>query len=45
MPTYKFITYVNCDQEEQALQVLGERLGYSEDYGFEYSVWYQKEGN
>jgi hypothetical protein len=38
MPEYKFMVTVECDTKEEADQVMGERLGCDEDYGFEYSV-------
>lgn len=36
MPKFKITVEVTCDTIEQASQVASERLGYDEDYGFEY---------
>lgn len=33
--------WVDTDTEDHALQVMGERLGCDEDYGFEYIVDYR----
>lgn len=35
---YEFAVTVKCDTHEEAVQVMQERLGYDEDYGFTYTV-------
>lgn len=37
-------TVVFCETEEQADQVMAERLGVDEDYGFDYTVEYEYQG-
>ena len=29
---------ISCETKDQAMQVLSERLGYDEDYGFDYQI-------
>ena len=36
---FTFILNVETDTAEHAEQVVGERLGHDEDYGFDYSVY------
>lgn len=35
---FKATVYIDAKTKEKAEQVLGERLGYDEDYGFPYQV-------
>lgn len=37
---YTYEVTVDCDTEEQAEQVMDERLFHEEDYGFEYQLDY-----
>lgn len=36
--TYRFVVEIECASQEQAEEVLRERLGYDEDYGFPYTI-------
>jgi hypothetical protein len=36
--TYSYIITIETDTEEHALRVLAERIGFDEDYGFDYSL-------
>ena len=38
MNKHVFLVTVTADTEEQAAQVMSERLYHDEDYGFDYSV-------
>lgn len=38
MKTFLYIVSVECETEEQAEEVMSERIGYDEDYGFEYKL-------
>lgn len=38
MKDYFYIVTVTCETSEEADQVMAERIGPDEDYGFEYSV-------
>lgn len=38
---YTTTVSINCETAEQANQVLAERLGHDEDYGFDYTVDYK----
>jgi hypothetical protein len=38
MPKFTAVVIVECETEEQANQVLAERLAHDEDYGFDYEV-------
>lgn len=41
MNAYHFTVVVTTGTEDEAKQVMGERLGHDEDYGFEYVVdWF-----
>jgi hypothetical protein len=35
---FKFTVTVETDTQEHADQVMGERTGYDEDYGFDYQI-------
>lgn len=35
---FKTTVYIECETLEQAEQVAGERLGYDEDLGFDYTL-------
>ena len=35
---YQVTTIIECDQPRQANAVMSERLGFDEDYGFEYTL-------
>lgn len=35
---FKFVVEVECQTPEQADEVMQERIGYDEDYGFEYQI-------
>jgi hypothetical protein len=37
---YHYTVSVETDTQEQANQVMAERLGYDEDYGFDYTITY-----
>lgn len=39
---FEYLVTVMCETPEQAEQVMGERLGYDEDYGFEYQLDFRK---
>lgn len=43
MSTHRFFytAYVDCSSQEEADQVMGERLGHEEDYGFDYTLDYK----
>ena len=41
MSVYTYTVQVVCDTQEQADQVMAERLGPDEDYGFTYQVMYR----
>lgn len=41
MKHFHYIVTVACETAEEAEQVMGERLSYDEDYGFDYSVGYK----
>jgi hypothetical protein len=36
--TFTYTVVIGSDTQEQADQVMGERLGPDEDYGFEYQI-------
>jgi hypothetical protein len=36
--TYSYIITIETDTEEHALRVLAKRIGFDEDYGFDYSL-------
>lgn len=38
MTKYPFLVIVEAETPSQAQEVMAERLGYDEDYGFEYKV-------
>ncbi len=38
MNDYTYMVTVCCDTQEQADEVMAERLGYDEDYGYPYMV-------
>lgn len=38
MGQYRFTVTVECETEEEALQVMAERVYFDEDYGFEYTI-------
>lgn len=38
MQEFKFTVTVDCETQAEADQVMAERLGCDEDYGFEYTV-------
>ena len=38
MHEYKFIVTVDAETKEQADRVMQERIGFDEDYGFDYSI-------
>ena len=38
--TFVYTVRVTADTDEQADQVMAERLGYDEDYGFDYEIVY-----
>jgi len=38
MPTFRYIVTIECEDEDDAETVIGERLGFDEDYGFEYTL-------
>ena len=38
MTKFAFVVTVECETLDQAEQVVVERLGYDEDYGFEYTL-------
>ena len=35
---HTFTVTVKCDTEDQALEVMAERINYDEDYGFPYTI-------
>ena len=37
---YRFMVVVDCENREQAEQVMRERMGHDEDYGFDYAIDY-----
>lgn len=38
MAAFEYKLTINCQTQEQADRVVQERLGYEEDYGFEYTL-------
>lgn len=40
--TFYYLTFVTAESQEQADQVMAERLQPDEDYGFDYAVDYVK---
>ena len=38
MNEYHFVVTVTCETRKQAEEVLAERIGYDEDYGFRYEI-------
>lgn len=43
MKEFQFIVTVMAETEEEALQVIAERIDFDEDYSFEYRIdWTQK---
>lgn len=38
MADFTFTVSVSCETQEQAEQVMSERLAYDEDYGFDYKL-------
>ena len=38
MREFAFTVTVRCESEEGAAQVMAERIGYDEDYGFDYQI-------
>lgn len=38
---FTFTVYVTCETREQAEMVMGQRLGYDEEYGFNYFIDYE----
>jgi hypothetical protein len=38
MKEYTFAVTITCETEDQAHEVIAERLGYEESYGFEYTI-------
>ena len=38
MATYRYVVIVETDTEEHAGQVMAERIGPDEDYGFDYTI-------
>jgi hypothetical protein len=42
MADFIYIVRVTCADEGEADQVMGERLGPDEDYGFEYTVEFKR---
>ena len=43
MTRYHFTVSVECDTQEQANQVMAERLQHEEDYGFDYTIHYMND--
>jgi hypothetical protein len=43
MPKFNFTVTVDCDSKEGAERVIGERLGFDEDYGFAYALEFEHE--
>jgi len=41
MPRYKYTVEIDSHNREHADQVMGERIGYDEDYGFTYFIGYE----
>lgn len=39
---FAYIVWVDCATADEAEQVMGERLGPDEDYGFDYSLTYER---
>lgn len=37
-PQFTFVVQVNCETKEQAFEVIANRLGCDEEYGFNYDV-------
>jgi hypothetical protein len=42
MKAFQYVVTVECETQEQADQVMAERLTPEEDYGFTYEVGYEK---
>lgn len=44
MNKFKATVVIECETQEQADEVLAERFGFDEDYGFEYIIdWWKTE--
>jgi hypothetical protein len=41
MAEHTFLVTVTADTEEQAAQVMAERINVDEDYGFEYTIGFE----
>lgn len=44
MKTYIFTVVVEAENEEQATEVMQERIYFEEDYGFPYEINYARNG-
>ena len=42
MAKFKYIVTIECDSPEQAAEVVANRLGIDDDYGFDYSIDYKE---
>lgn len=38
MATFRYLVTVEADTEDRAVQVMAERIGHDEDYGFFYTI-------
>ncbi len=38
MPTFTYLVTIDCADADEANVVIGERLGFDEDYGFSYTL-------
>lgn len=44
MNAYRYVVIVECETAEEAATVMAERCEPNEDYGFDYTIEYEKEG-
>ena len=42
MKTFTYLVTIECEDQDQAEKVIGERLGFDEDYGFNYTLDFEQ---
>jgi len=43
MPKFEFVVVIRCPTQEQAEQVMAERINHDEEYGFDYEIGWSRE--
>jgi hypothetical protein len=43
MSNFIYTVTVACASQAEADQVMAERMAHDEDYGFDYTVWFERE--